>query len=499
MIGKRKEKPKALDKSKVTRQKFVSTNAPINIDDSAVRNILGGGRIKKFVITAAQNATPVKKPFFESLKRYCKRNQAQLLVVPYRYHNPTSHWGNEAKSNDWWDESLLPYMLVSRANLSSKLVVFGDMRTQPTMSRPLDGIDPMSGGQSCIVPHCKLELRTVATPQNDLAKIMATTGAVTEKNFIESRAGKRGEFHHSFAAVVVEVVDNGNFFIRQLNSTRDGSFCDLDRLYTPDGTKKMRPEALVMGDTHVRFIDQGAKEALFGVHGMVTLMKPKQLVWHDVFDSYAISHWHEGQVFTKLAKLKSGYNNLTQELKETFGFVDNYSPAGTINVFPYSNHPDMIARWINRTNPKEDLENCVIWAETFKYMAEGTKMTENGEYVPDPFEWWASKMMKSFGRSKFLGPNDSYTINGIEVGMHGHLGSNGARGSLRGLSKIGVKSVIGHSHTPGIIEGAYSVGTTSVLRMAFMKGPSSHSHAHCWIYKNGKRSLQFTVGSQWRG
>jgi hypothetical protein len=48
-----------------------------------------------YVITAAQNATPINKPFFAALQLYCRKRNATLLVVPYRYKNPTSVWSEK--------------------------------------------------------------------------------------------------------------------------------------------------------------------------------------------------------------------------------------------------------------------------------------------------------------------------------------------------------------------------------------------------------------------
>ena len=85
----------------------------------------------------------------------------------------------------------------------------------------------------------------------------------------------------------------------------------------------------------------------------------------------------------------------------------------------------------------------------------------------------------------------------IELSMHGDKGLNGGRGSLLSLSKIGVKSIIGHSHTPGIREGCIQVGTSSVLRRDWNDGPSSWMHTHCLVYPNGKRTLINMIGGEW--
>ena len=125
-------------------------------------------------------------------------------------------------------------------------------------------------------------------------------------------------------------------------------------------------------------------------------------------------------------------------------------------------------------------------------------MTLHGASSPSPFVLWAKRLLPSDYRSVFLGADESYLIKGVEVGYHGDRGSNGARGNIRQFGKIGVKSVIGHSHTPGIKDGVYQVGTTSLLRLEYNHGPSSWLHTHCLIYRNGKRSLVNIIDGEWK-
>ncbi|GAG81433.1 unnamed protein product, partial [marine sediment metagenome] len=43
---------------------------------------------QRFIITCAQNDTPIHKSFWETLKRYAAHNEAELLVIPSRYQTP---------------------------------------------------------------------------------------------------------------------------------------------------------------------------------------------------------------------------------------------------------------------------------------------------------------------------------------------------------------------------------------------------------------------------
>lgn len=467
--------------------------------ESLISGNLSKRRAARYVITSAQNATPVYRPFFESLLRYCKVQGAQLLVIPYRYKNPTSMWSRRGEDDEWWAPELAPYLIDRRVNLSPHIMLLGDIKTQPTAARPLEGFETISGGLSAIIGHPRLELRAIPTPQHKLPKLLVSTGSVTKPNYIPSKAGKRGEFHHTHAALVVEVAPSGKFFLRQLNATRNGWFIDLDREYTPQGVRKTQAAGLVMGDTHVDFADPGAVAATFeGPGSIVGLLRPKVLVWHDVLDCYSRTPHHNGEPVVNHVKHKTGRSNVEAEVDRAFAFVDRYTPKDAINVFVHSNHNHMLARWIKSTDPRLDPENCVFWARTFAAMCEGASMTSTGVAVPDPFAYWAGQKLRCRDRSVFLGPQDSYRVRNVEVGYHGHDGPNGARGSLRQFTRVGERVVIGHSHTPGIIEGAYQVGTTSVLAQDYVRGPSARLHGHCVIYANGKRSLLLIIDREWR-
>lgn len=455
--------------------------------------------VRGYVITAAQNATPIYKPFFDSLVTYCKINRYELIVIPYRYKNPTAIWSQKAETDDWWAAELTPYLLDRRINLNENIVVLGDIKTQPTANSPLQGFETITGGMSAVIGHPKLELTTVPTPQNKLPKILTTTGAVTKPNYIPSKAGKKGEHHHTYGACLVEVQDR-QFYMRQLIASRDGAFCDLTWKYSHGGREPARVEALVMGDTHHEFIDPGVVKATFTAKdSIVNTLNPRRLVWHDVYDCYARNHHERNDVFVNLVKHRTDAGNVEKGLDGTFAFIDAHTKPHQINVFVTSNHPNgHLTRWVKETDPRSDLENCVFWAKTFVAMADSARMTDAGARVDDPFYYWAKRKMKTVGQAIFLDPDQSYTVKGVELGNHGHLGANGARGTRAAYGKIGVKTIIGHSHSPGIKDGALQTGTSSRLRLSYNHGPSSWMHAHGIIYENSKRSLLFIVGDRWR-
>ena len=126
-----------------------------------------------------------------------------------------------------------------------------------------------------------------------------------------------------------------------------------------------------------------------------------------------------------------------------------------------SNHTDHLTDLIDRFEFKHDLENAKsMMALTFSYM----RATESGI----PFNAFVNCMSTKTERtSQLILPyrDESYTVKGIELGTHGDKGPNGARGNRKNLDKIGVNSIIGHSHSPGIYGGTWRTGTSSKLRI----------------------------------
>lgn len=455
-----------------------------------------------YVITCAQNATPVFDKGFASLQVLCKRLRAHLIVIPMRYHNPTSQWSEKDETNEWWAAQVTPHLLDHRIDIGEHLTILGDVRVQPTAARPTSGMETFCGGRSAIIGHPKLEMVTIPAPQHSSPKTISTTGAITVDNYTDSKAGKKGEHHHTFGALVVEVDDKtGAHYSRQINIDKDtGEFYDLDSLYTPDSyTTGHAIAGLVLGDLHERFVDPSVVSATFTAkNSLLKSLKPQALAFHDVADFYSQNHHHRGKVFTKIAKHRGRQSCVEDEINECAAFVDKHTEGCPRVIFVPSNHPDALQRWIEETDWRQDPENCIFYLETALAIARSAQMGDSGAEYIDPFVYWMEQKLKFMSKYEFPSRDDSVTIAGIEVGMHGDKGPNGARGAIRGFGRVGVKSIIGHSHTPGVMDGVYQVGTSSRLRLEYNSGPSSWMHTHCIVYPNGKRALITIINGKWR-
>ena len=93
---------------------------------------------------------------------------------------------------------------------------------------------------------------------------------------------------------------------------------------------------------------------------------------------------------------------------------------------------------------------------------------------------------KNYPNIKCLTYDDNITIKGWLCSMHGHNGASGSKGSLQQFSKLSSKTVTGHSHKAGRIGGAVSVGTSTHLKLPYLKGQSAWTNTHGIINRLGK-------------
>jgi hypothetical protein len=454
------------------------------------------GGVTRFLVTAAQNGTPAHKGFVDSLESAANHLNAEIVCIPLRYKNPTSKWTESQANDEVWADEVQPYLFNKRKKLNSNLVLLADIKTQPTASSPLSGFEAITHGESGILGHTKLQLRSIPTPQSRLPKLLTTTGACTERNFTDSKAGKLGEFHATLGACLVELSGKA-FHMRQINADKTtGEFQDLDVQYSPTGAIPGNwIEALVTGDTHVDFIDS---KVLAATQEMIQELKPRVVALHDLLDGYSVNHHHRGNVFNAIAKIRGNLSDPRAEVERAIAFADAMAALVDEVIVVPSNHDDFLRQWIVNTDPRTVPGAFEFWCETALAMSLGTKLGSGGMECPDPFTYWARRWAKA-KNVKYLDRDDSYQVaGGIELGLHGDRGPNGSRGSAKNLRRIGVRSVIGHSHTPAIDEGAYQTGTSTGLKLEYTSGPSSWLNTHCIVYPNGKRSLINIIDGRWK-
>lgn len=440
---------------------------------------MGASSMKKYIITWAQNATPVHKGFFDSLETYAKHNKAEIVVIPGRYKNPTSHWSKKAESEDWWDERILPYLCANRRKLCKNLEVHGDIRVSPTATRPLTGFESYSGTSSAIFGHPKIQFQTIPRAAA-LPRIFTTTGACTKPNYTDSKAGKKGELHHITGACVVEVTSKGTYHIRQVNADKSGKFTDMDFEYSgTTATTAKQAAGLVLGDLHLSSMSTDRFKTLIE---MCKELDPRNIVVHDALDFSGRSH-HSAHLWHKRCR-EGVLGSVEYELHITCERLAQLQQVAPVYVVP-SNHDAHLDQWLQKF-PDNDPKNIPIWVKMWNEYFSGDKRPA--------FVRAASKTGATFGKV-----DESYAIRGIECGYHGDRGINGSRGGIMQFAKLGARTVTGHAHSPAILHGAYQVGTSSPLKLGYNSGPSGWLNTHCIIYDTGKRTLLTQIDGKHRG
>lgn len=448
---------------------------------------------KRLVITAAQNNTPVNQTFFECLKHYCYDNDAKLLVIPIKHKTINSQDDTLAES---YDTSIIDYLCENNLEFKKyNLRVYGGLRIQATAENPLSGLDPLSKGWSIILGHAQVQLKTLPNLDKRISDIICTTGAITNKNYSKTKLGEKARFNHSMSAVVIEF-DQNHYHIRHLNFDEvSGSFFDLERQYFPGESVTCRVDALITGDEHGILRDSVVESQTYTTDtSIVNVLKPTQIVRHDSLDAFSISHHHRRNVFRQYAKWHTGVNSIENEIRETVEYINATTPDYATSLIVQSNHNEHLMRWLNEIDIKTEPWNAKIYHFLMYNMLEAIEAAGDGS-IPDPFEMVAAPWLKE--NVKFIN-RTGYKIHGIEVGTHGDIGVNGARGSAKSFARIPDKMIVGHSHSPSIEKGCYTVGTSSKLSLEYNTGASTWHHAHVIIHSNGKRQMIFITPDGWR-
>ena len=437
---------------------------------------------KIFLVSWAQNNTPVHANFLNNMESYAEHIGAGIHIIAGRYKNPTSIWSSQQENNEFWDDKIVKYLDANRHNIHKYVSILSDVKIQPTAVDPMTGLQGMSGVNSCVFGSPKVQLETIPVLVSQRPKMMLTTGAITKKNYTDSKSGKKGEFHHTFGFVVVEIKDNETFYVRQVTADdKTGSFSDL--FYTvEDGLVKRNEDisAIILGDIHYGHHDDDVLDLTLKT--METTLKPEHVILHDVFDGDSISHHQMKDPFLQYGKEIHGKNDLGKEIDEMLTHLEKFESFDNV-VIVRSNHDDFVDRWLKN----EDWKKQPTYKNAPLYMDLSSRLLK--QYAKNPGD--VKGVIPDIINDKFpdfitLGRNDSYKVNSWELGQHGDVGSNGTRGSLPQFRKLNTKIVVGHYHTPGRKDGALSVGTTTKLRVGYNNGPSTWLQSHVIIHKNGR-------------
>lgn len=483
-------------------------NALDDLQDSDTQKPISAGAIKvpdpdflqgrKFVFTSAQNNTDVHTDFLKAIQIYCEHNDAELVIGKYVYNINGFQNGVQDDSEIYYDPALSLYFHTEKVNITDDLVWCGDLNILPTAKNPISGFETYTGTKSCIIPHAKIALESMATPKKERAKMIYATGTVTLHNYIQKKAGQIAQHAHCYGALIVEIDQAGEWFARQIQTDESGSFYDLNTLYNPDGIEVVESVSVInWGDLHAEKSDQ---KVLDCCKTMINDLKPLNQVFHDTFDMTARNH-HNRQSGHFLAKMH--YNELESvldDLRKTEevlkSFITDYDCDYHIIE---SNHDLALENWLNsndydfKKDPINALTYLCLQSYVYKDLLEYGEMPNILKYAltdylsdTDDADDMSQLLEENF---YFYNVDDSVILAGVECGLHGHVGANGSRGSPAQFQKLNRPVNTGHTHTASIKGSVYTAGVTGSLDQGYNKGASSWSHSHILTYENGMRSI----------
>lgn len=433
----------------------------------------------RFIVTWAQNNTPIHKQFMKNMEAYAKEINADIHVILGRYKNPTSVFTD--KDVEHWADEVLPYADANRHDIHKYVSILSDIKIQPTATNPMTGMQGVSGINSCVFGSPKVQMEMIPVLEGSIPKMMVTTGSVTLKNYTDSKSGKKGEFHHTYGFTIIEIKDKDVFFIRQVTADdKTGAFNDLYNRVENGEVKPIKSvAAIVLGDLHYGHHDPQVLDSTFK---LMDRLEPEHVILHDVFDGDSISHHQLKDSFVQYGKEVHGTNSLKREVNLMLDELKRFEKFKNV-VIVRSNHDDFLDRWLKN----EDWKKQPTMKNAPEYMRYSGLLL--GQYAENPENVIGvipALINERFPKFKTLGRGSSYKVKSWELGQHGDIGSNGSRGSLVQFRKLNTKIVVGHYHSPGRKDGALAVGTSTKLRVSYNMGPSSWLQSHVLIGNDGR-------------
>lgn len=470
-----------------------------------------------FILTCAQNNTDVHLPTWTNLLALAEHEGAKVFVSTFLYSKRGLGARNDkaqivkkdgSKRSDldeiWFDQRVMPFINNDRVEIAKGLVWCGELNIIPTAASPLTGLEVYTGRKSMVAPHVTQQMASVAAyGEGDGAKLNFATGTVTQRNYIQRKEGFKAEFHHMYGAVIVEVDEAGHWWVRQLNADSDGTIYDL-HLRVQDGkiTKGHWTEGVTGGDTHEDEKDPDVHRIKYEKGGMIDVLKPKYNFVHDLLNFARRGHHSRKDPYHAIQMHVEKRESVQEEIAGCRSFLEEIKRPWMQTVVVNSNHDRHLDRWLSETDGRFDPVNAKYWSWLnglkINLIYDGNATDLFGLCVNDCDPVW-----NTVNRVKFLQEDEGFITckafgGGIENGMHGDRGANGARGSLRQFAKMGRRCNVAHSHAAGGYQGAMQAGTNSKKKLSYNHGASSWSQTDIITYVNSKRTFVTFAFGKWR-
>jgi hypothetical protein len=457
------------DGTKVTRDHITNSYVHKNVENQV------------FFVSAVIAGGVGREPVYQAIKQFEKHNSAKVVMLSMRglseddsYENRLLElFGNDIYADYWFNSNL-------RAT---------DMKLYPQQMNPLTSLDRIgSKGTSMIIAHPKQQMIVVPTGMKMNPHMLWSTGSITLPYYRQTRSGRLALVEHVEGGLVIEVENDRIFHVRQIQFNKDGSFQDLNKVYSPSGVTFSDIEVMTLGDIHAGWVDENARKATFE---QIELLRPKQVFVGDVLDCSSISHHNINNLQAKY-KLPPHLKTLEKELhtyaKELSLYVKAF-PWLKVNLV-YGNHEDHLMKYLREARYALDIpENHYLALELSKDMLDGKNPIE---------EWCRRNYPELMSNIVWLKKGEDIRVDGIIMSVHGDKGHSGSKGTPSNIEKSYGKSNTGHTHSALILRDAYVAGCMCVFDMPYTEGSASKwSHSNIINYKNGKRTIVNSFSGKW--
>jgi hypothetical protein len=452
------------------------------------------GKVHRLIITAAQDDTAEFDHFFTGLERYASVLNAQLITTGLTYQKGL--YEDHAIETGCYSPRVEQYLVTERLQITPNILLISDANVLPTTANPLAGWQQANKGNHVIVPSTRIALESIQRMQSASPRFAVSTGCCTLPSYTPRAAGRKALFHHTFAALLVEIDTDGEVFFRHLIADDDGSFQDLNVVVSGDDINgEGLVEAITWGDVHHEQLDPAIARASWGYdvqtrkivtrRNILDYLRPAYQFLHDTIDFRRRNHHdiHDPHNMARIAAKTNG--SVEDEVREAAEFVNAVSRDWCRTVVVESNHDAALCKWLKNPDGQFDAENAYYWHDlnaiwhrsiregddTFNPVHEALRLAGMGDHID------------------FVGSGESFVVLEIEHGLHGDIGVGGSRGSPNQFRRFGVRTTTGHTHTPSIMDGSYVSGVSAKLFQGYNKGPTRWAHAHTILLPNGKRVL----------
>ena len=426
--------------------------------------------LNKIVITSVNDGAYINLDFYNTLISYCAENEAELGIL----------WGKSIKKNRTFNndifELLNPYLATKFEFKRDSSCIAQDFLIPTNQKNPLLNLDKLSTNlKTIIVGSTKQYLQILPYKQYTNYRIACSTGTLSELEYKETVTNQMDAKYHTFGAILLEWNEKCKRYIIRNLVYKNNCLCDLNFKYSKDKIEKIDTlPAMVLGDLHLP--DEG-KDILDKTIDFINKYKPKYTILHDIASWNSVCHHNFGKYLTLATNLDSTNTSLENELNIVIDKINNFaSKAHTEFKIVNSNHDNFIEKWLETGEFVKDKHNAVIGAKLFIDYVSGNNI-------------FANKLPKNV---EFLQKNKSFKVCGYELSEHGDCGISGASGSPNAYNKTFENCIVGHTHSPRLIENTVYVGTLSKLIVNYnQKGMTNWANCNAIIHENNTTQLIF--------